>query len=233
MTARPRRGRGFTLIELLVALAAMALLAVMAWQGVDGMGRAQRATRAYSEDVQALQSALAQWGSDLDAMAPSAPINALDFDGRVLRITRQFLYVDTGLPAGLDVGAGGLRVIAWGSREIDGRRQWLRWQSALLRSRAEWELAWQQAAWWGQNPTEDLRRDEVGIAAIDEWQVFYFRSNSWTSPLSSAAGASPTAGSQAPLPDGVRLVLTLSPGQSISGRLTRDWVRSTLGPGGS
>jgi general secretion pathway protein J len=35
------------------------------------------------------------------------------------------------------------------------------------------------------------------------------------------------------LPDGVRLVLSLTPGQAVSGALTRDWVRPTLGPGGS
>ena len=32
-------------------------------------------------------------------------------------------------------------------------------------------------------------------------------------------------------PDGVRLVLTLSHGQALSGTLTRDWVRPLLGGG--
>ncbi|MDB5945160.1 MAG: methylation, partial [Ramlibacter sp.] len=31
------------------------------------------------------------------------------------------------------------------------------------------------------------------------------------------------------LPDGVRLVLTLPAGQAVSGQITRDWVRPTLG----
>ncbi|OYY90574.1 MAG: general secretion pathway protein J, partial [Polaromonas sp. 28-63-22] len=31
------------------------------------------------------------------------------------------------------------------------------------------------------------------------------------------------------LPDGIRLVLELPPGQAISGKLTLDWVRPTLG----
>jgi general secretion pathway protein J len=31
------------------------------------------------------------------------------------------------------------------------------------------------------------------------------------------------------VPDGVRLVLTLAPGQGISGVLTRDWMSPTLG----
>ncbi len=229
MSAAGRRGRGFTLVELLVALAAMALLSLMAWRGIDGMARVQTATRSFSADVQALRAGLAQWGADLDALSPSGPIVALDFDGRVLRITRQYA-LDDGL-AGQDGGA--LRVIAWGAREVDGQRRWLRWQSPTLRSRAEWTLAWQQASWWGQNPTEEMRRAELPIAAIDDWQVFYFRNNSWTSPLSSADAVVSVQTGQEPLPDAVRLVLTLTGGQAISGRLTRDWVRPTLGPGGS
>jgi general secretion pathway protein J len=35
------------------------------------------------------------------------------------------------------------------------------------------------------------------------------------------------------LPDGVRLVLTLPPGPSITGVLTRDWVRPTFSGGKS
>jgi general secretion pathway protein J len=31
------------------------------------------------------------------------------------------------------------------------------------------------------------------------------------------------------LPDGVRLVLVLPPGQAISGKLTRDWIRPNFG----
>ena len=128
------------------------------------------------------------------------------------------------------VADSGIRVVAWGSRQIDGQRKWLRWQSAAVRTRIELQLAWQQAAQWGENPTEELRRHEVAIAGLDDWQVFYFRNDSWSSPLSSAAGPGATGVTvQAPLPDGVRLVLTLSVGQALSGRLQHDWVRPTLG----
>jgi len=234
MGGRPGGNSGFTLVELLVALAAMALLSLMAWRGIDGMGRAQSATRIYSEEVQTLQAGLIQWGVDLDAMAPSAPITALDFDGKVLRITRQYLVDDLAPSAsGTTIGGGGLRVVAWSTRNVDGRNQWLRWQSPTLHTRGEWTLAWQQAAWWGQNPSEELRRGEVAIAPVDQLQVFYFRNNSWTSALSSAADGAQSPGGQQPLPDGVRLVLTLSPGQAVSGLLSRDWVRPTLGPGDS
>lgn len=229
-----RRGRGFTLVELLVALAVMAMLSLMAWRGVDAMSRAQESTRRMGADVQALQAGLIQWGVDLDAMAPSAPITALDFDGQVLRITRQVLVDEpAAADAGETDGGGGLRVVAWGTRVVDGQRQWLRWQSALLRTRAQWEDAWQQAAWWGQSPSAEMRRGEVVVVAVDQWEVFYYRNNSWTSPLSSASEGGQVAAAPQPLPDGVRLVLALSAGQSVSGSLVRDWVRPTLGPGGS
>jgi general secretion pathway protein J len=35
----------------------------------------------------------------------------------------------------------------------------------------------------------------------------------------------------AAVPDAVRLVLTLAPGQAIQGTLTRDWVRGAIGGG--
>ena len=83
---------------------------------------------------------------------------------------------------------------------------------------------------YGENPTEELRRREVAIAGLDEWQLFYFRNDSWSSPLSSAAGPSATGFTvQTPLPDGVRLVLMLSDGQVLSGRVQHDWARPTLG----
>ena len=245
MTQRPRQHRGFTLVEVLVAIGVMAVLAVMAWSGLDGMGRAQAQTRAYSDDVLALQSGLAQWGADLDAMAQVPPVGGADFDGRVLRITRYYLTDESAAqpvgavpnepaPSTATSGGGSLRVVAWGARLMDGKRQWLRWQSGPLRTRAELQLAWQQAGSWGQNPTDDLMRREVAVASLDDWQVFYYRNNAWSSPLSSAAGAAAGASSnQAPLPDGVRLVLTLSAGQAVSGKLTRDWARLTLGAGRS
>lgn len=233
MKRRISRAVGFTLVEVLVAVAIMALLAVMAWRGLDGMSRAQTRTQSYSDDVSALQAGLAQWNVDLDALTQLPPVGGLDFDGRVLRMTRQYLYDESSTGSGT-VGAaasgGSIRVIAWGAREYAGKRQWLRWQSAPLRSRTELQTAWQQAALWGQNPTEELRQHEVAVIPIDDWQVFYYRNNSWTSPLSSATGLIPgIAGGQAPLPDGVRLVLSLSGGQAVSGTLTRDWVWPALG----
>jgi general secretion pathway protein J len=72
--------------------------------------------------------------------------------------------------------------------------------------------------------------------------VFYFRGDTWTNPLS-ADGTAPAADSPAgtpatgrnlgTLPDGVRLILTLSPGQTVTGDLVRDWARPVLGGGKS
>lgn len=215
----PRARRGFTLIELLIAISLMALMTALSWRGLDGMTRAQSQMHQHADDVLALQAGLAQWGADLDAVASQPNSASIDWDGRALRILRN----GTG-------GAGeGLRVVAWSRRSIDGAGQWLRWLSPPVTTRDQLQLAWQQAAAWAQNPSDDARAREVRIAALDQWQIFYYRSNAWSNPLSSA-GTNPAA-SAANIPDGVRLVLTLSAGQAISGTITRDWVRPTLGGG--
>lgn len=223
-----RRTRGFTLIELLVALFAMAILASLSWRGIDGMMRAREITQARSDAVLALQTGLAQWTADLDAIVEFPPSPALEWNGRVLRLVRR---------SSLSPGDG-VRVVGWTRRE--GR--WLRWQSPALTTRGDLQAAWEQADLWAQNPSDAMRAQEVAIAPLAEWQVFFFRGDSWTNPLSSAGAAAnaPQArvfGSRvvaAPvLPDGVRIVLDLPAGQGISGRLQKDWIRPTVGGGKS
>ena len=214
--------RGFTLIELLVAVGLMALMATLSWRGIDGMTRAQAQMRQHSDQVLTLQAALAQWGTDLDALALQPNTTSLDWDGRALRILRR----DTATP-----GAG-LHVVAWSRRLVDGTGQWLRWQSPPVTSRGELQLAWQKAALWAQNASDEDRLREVRIAALDQWQIFYFRADAWSNPLSSAGpGADGKVLADPTVPDGVRLVLTLSPGQAISGSVTRDWLRPSVGGG--
>ena len=126
------------------------------------------------------------------------------------------------------------RVVAWAQRVIDGQGQWLRWQSPPLQSRAALDQAWQKAALWAQNPSDEDRLREVRTVPLSSWQIFYFRNNAWSNPLSSADGpdaSTPDAASAATVPDGVRLVLVLPAGQAVSGSLTRDWVRPLLGGG--
>jgi general secretion pathway protein J len=61
------------------------------------------------------------------------------------------------------------------------------------------------------------------LVPLESWQLYYFRNGSW----SPAVGAD-ALGGLTPLPDGVRLVLSLPPGPSLTGLLTRDWLRPTL-----
>lgn len=216
------RSRGFTLIELLVAIGLLALMAGLSWRGLDGMTRSEAQMRLHSDEVLALQAGLGQWGVDLDALTVQPKLPSLDWDGRALRIVRASSASD---------GAG-LTVVAWSRRSIEGQGQWLRWQSPPLKTRGELQLAWQKAAQWAQSPGDDDRQREVRIAALDQWQIFYYRSGAWSNPLSSsgAAGDTKTA-PDSTMPDAIRLVLALAPGQAISGSVTRDWLRPGVGGG--
>ncbi len=226
MTSR-RSIAGFTLVELLVALFAMAILAVMSWRGLDGMARAQALTQARSDEVLALQVGLSQWSADLDALTELQVLPAIDWNGRVLRITRR---------SSTNAGEGVI-VAAWSRRVVNGAATWLRWQSAPSTTREQLDQAWHQADIWSQNAGDEERRREVAVTPLQEWQVFFFRGGAWTNPMSSdVTGTGGTPQSPGPpgtssVPDGVRLVLILPPGQAISGTLTRDWARPTLGGG--
>jgi general secretion pathway protein J len=221
-----RVARGFTLVELLVALVAMALLAVMSWRGLDGMTRAQAQTEARADEVLTLQVGLAQWGADLDALIQLPQQPAIDWNGRVLRLTRR----------GTAAVTDGVLIVAWTRRVVNGNGTWLRWQSPQVSTRGELDEQWQKADIWSQNPGDQEKLYEVAVTPLEDWQIFYFRENAWTNPQSSAAGtASPLPpslglpGVPATVPEGVRVVLTLPPGQAITGTLTRDWVRPNVG----
>jgi general secretion pathway protein J len=226
-----RKAGGFTLVELLVALFVMALLAVLSWRGLDGMARAQSQTEARADETLTLQVGLAQWGADLDAMVQLPQASAIEWNGRVLRLTRRSTAAAT----------DGVLVVGWTRRVVNGVGTWLRWQSPLAVTRGELDAAWQQADVWSQSPGVEQMRREVAVVPLQEWQIFFYRENAWTNPLSSdiqggqpvlPPGGTPPARTLTPvIPDGVRLVLTLPPGPSITGTLTRDWVRPTLGGG--
>ena len=225
---RRHRLVGFTLVELLVALFAMALLAVLSWRGLDGMARAQEQTRARADEIHSLQSGLAQWTADLDALVQQPQIDAIDWNGRVFRLTRS--------SAGAVIE--GIVVVGWSRRVVGGTSRWMRWQSPPLTTRGQVDDAWQQADAWARDQAAGAGTD-VSVTGLVDWQVFFYRSDAWTNPLSSditqqgtppAQGGTPQPGTQvAQVPDGVRIVLNLAPGQAISGDLTRDWVRPTVG----
>lgn len=232
-----RRARGFTLVELLVALFVLALLAALSWRGLDGMMKSRQQTEAHSDQVLALQTGLAQWTADLDAITTFPPTPGLQWNGRVLRLTRHSSQAP----------GDGIRVVGWALR--DG--QWRRWESNPVTTRGELDAAWNEADRWAQAPSDAMRQHEVAITPLADWQVFYFRENAWTNPQSTDAGSAsaltgsgvngstpppivataaagtPSAGT---LPDGVRLILQIPPGQALSGQLLRDWMRPTLTP---
>ena len=233
------RSRGFTLIELLVALAILALMALVSGRGLDAMTRAHSHIQERGDALLTLQAGLAQWAADLDAQVSLAPSPALDWDGRTLRITRY----STQTPG------EGLLLVAWTLRTINGTSQWLRWQSPPLTTRAALQAARTQATQWAQNPGDVQRQFEVAITPVEQWSVLIYRNGVWSAaatadsdtgatpanaaPPSGGAAPAPASGASAPTPaplDAVRLVLTLPPGAAISGTLTRDWMRGTLGP---
>ena len=235
----PGRIRGFTLIELLVALAAMAVMAGLSWRGLDGMVRAQSQIEQRADAVLTLQAGLTQWSADLDALMQLPRTKTLDWDGRGLRLVRRSTVLS----------GDGLVVVAWARRNVDGTDQWLRWQSPPQFSRGELQIAWGRAAQWAQNPGTADKKEEVRITPLAQWQIYYFRGNAWTNPLSSdntsapadlgpgnnanvpggrVQRAPPPENADLALPDGVRLVLTLPAGQAINGLVTHDWVRPAL-----
>ncbi|HEX5286119.1 MAG TPA: prepilin-type N-terminal cleavage/methylation domain-containing protein [Polaromonas sp.] len=239
MAAPLRTERGFTLIELLVALTVMALLALLSWRGIDGMVRVQADMRERMDGVVGLQIGLTQWSTDLDAVVETGQVSGVDYDGRVLRLTRR----------DATVADSPVRVVGWARRVIDGqhgsRGSWARWQSPPLRTKAELQEAWTRVQLWAQNASDVEKRREVAVLGLEQWQVFYYRNNAWSNPLSTASAANtntptdaaastaPTRSILAPLPDGIRLVLTLSPGQALTNVLTKDWIRPVLGGGKS
>lgn len=227
------RVRGFTLIELLVALAVMAMLALLSWRSLDSMNRAQTFTQSRADQVLRLQAALGQWRADLDALVDTGEVDALSFDGKVLRLTRR------------DSSEGGsqspgLRVVAWTQMAAPlgetAAPQWQRWQSPPLRQRNELARAWTRAQQWGlgekQGEGADPRDTSLALVPIEQWQLSYHRGSTWGNPLSSVGNET---GLQQPrestTPNGVRLTLSISPGQGLSGPLTFEWVKPTLTAG--
>ena len=94
-------------------------------------------------------------------LAESPQFSSLDWDGRVLRMTRRG-----------SAGAGdGLRIVAW-TRRTDSGGFWLRWQSPPLTTVSDWQTYWSQAERWAQNPGDEEKKREVSIVALDEWQLF-------------------------------------------------------------
>jgi general secretion pathway protein J len=218
--------KGFTLIELLVAVSIMSLMTMMAWRALGGMQQATTLMRDLTDNVLTLEAGLSQWGADLDAIIELPETTPIEWDGRSMRITRQH---------SADPGEGVI-VVSWTRSSRDGKTLWLRWQSDPLRSRQEWRTAWDAAGLWAQSPTEAARQREIALFAITQWQIYYFRGGAWSNPLSSSGATAPVTStpganlsstSIATVPDGVRLMLTVTAPHPLAGNLVRDWARAT------
>jgi len=208
-TPLSRRTRGLTLIEVLVALALWGLLTALMTQGLDGVVRSQQQQGTRDEQQAKLQNSLSQWQADLNQMDTALPpAISLDWNGRVLRLVRHSPYPS---PGHRQVGA-------WGVRE--GR--WVRWQSPPIVQRSELDGAWQSAldAFVLSASDDGAGRAQSDWLAVESWQVYYFRNDSWTNALSST-------GAGAVRPDGIRLELDLTAQGSWQGKLRSDWVRPT------
>lgn len=215
--AMRKPAHGFTLIELLVAVTILSVLAAMAWRALDNMYQGSTQARTHTNAVLTVDAGLAQWTVDLESMQELPHTTAIDWNGRALRITRRHAT---------DPNEGVL-VVAWSRDERDGAQQWLRWQSAPVRTREAWAGAWRSAEQWVLNQNAADKARETVIAPLSDWQIYYFRGGAWSNALSSAGTPGAPAVSDVTVPDGVRLVLTLPPPHPLAGTLTRDWARAS------
>ncbi len=247
MTIPRRRHLGLTLVELLAALAVLALLSALSLRALDLHLRTTEATHTRQAQLAVLQTALAQWQTDLDAMELNAGVQTLDWDGRSLRITRR---IDT-------ADGSALQVVSW-SRQLaptaavgadpvlaGATHHWWRWASPPLRDRSAWFAAWQQAStpplrWPDGAPSPQAQSAASGVStaqaatvliALPDWQLRYFRDGAWVNPLSAADSAErPSSGLTAPVPEGIELRLTLPAGHPLAGDVLHQWLRPDLTP---
>lgn len=203
---------GLTLLEFLVAISLLALMGALSWRGLDAMLLTQSRLGLRAEEVHILRASLTQWETDLDALASQPGQRSLSWDGRSLRMIRH----------ANEESIDGLRVVAWYLSPRHSGGEWVRWQSEVVQTRAALSIAWEAAAQLGKRDTGTKNPQELTLMPLDRWQLYYYRGNSWSNPLSSSGSENNSAQS---VPEGIRLMLTLASGQSITGVITRDWLR--------
>lgn len=227
---------GFTLIEVLVVIGIMALMTLITWRGIDSMTRTQGQLQSRANDTRTLQTGLAQWQADLDQLAHLPGTPSWNWDGQVLRLTRQGPIT---LASRTD-SQSSVMVVAWTWRRDPNQPNsgnWQRWQSPPLTQRQAWQSAWKLAQQWGQAAENNTQTGQVEIHPLSGWHLFVHLGGNWANPLSndtvtpgnpSEASTPKTNVLQGTVPDGVRLVLQLPPGPVGSGTLIMDWIRPTM-----
>lgn len=244
--------RGFTLIELLVALGIMALMAGLSWRGLDAMARAQTHIQQRGDALLTLQAGLTQWAADLDAQVQLPQTPALDWDGRVLRILRhstlapgdgllvvawthrtingmgQWLrWQSPPLTTRGALQAAQARASQWGQNPGDEERRY----EVSIAAVEQWRVLYFRNGAWSAAAAADSVAPPAP-AAPSAPVATPPPGASTASGTGSGTGVAPVAAAPTPPPiDAVRLVLTLPPGEALSGNLTRDWMRATLAPG--
>ena len=157
----------------------------------------------------------------------AAPLNssstpkvmAIDWDGRVLRVVRRS---STPKAQGLD---GGLNVVGWTMRD----NAWVRWQSPDLLKTADLIKAWNEVSLWAQNSSSESKQYETILFSSSGWQIYYFRDNAWSNPLSSSGAqvnSSNNPSALSAIPDGIRIEVQLP--ERLGGAIVKDWVRPSF-----
>jgi general secretion pathway protein J len=172
----------------------------MAWQGIDGIARARSTSEGHVDRTLRLNSVIAQWEQDLEALHDTRLVPALRFDGSSLRLTRR--------------SERGVLVVVWSLRETG----WLRWTSPPASTASALQDHWLQALQLQAGDAGQLR----AVEGVSRWQLYYYRGNAWTNAQSSADAAGTETQVRELLPAGVRLVLSFAPGSGFDGALTRD-----------
>jgi general secretion pathway protein J len=202
--------RGFTLVEVLVAMVIMAIMALMAWQGVDGIARTKAASQQRLETTLRLNTVIAQWDQDLASIQDTGALpNALSCNGASLRLTRHT--------------PDGVQLVTWTLRPVENNTSVLeRWAGPAGTTRGDLSESWLRSQQLQGNEPASLRT----LTGLSGWQVYFYRDNAWTNCQSSGNVVPAANGASGPsrtkLPDGVRVVLSFSPGSGTNGDLIRD-----------
>lgn len=193
------RHAGLTLVEVLVALLVMSLMAVMSRLVVDTMLRSQRVSDERGSSLNSLQIGLAQWTRDLDHLSTTPYVNALQWDGQVLRLLRRSSSEES------------LVVVAWSGRG----GHWQRWQSPPLSDRSALLRTWTLA----QNPekADPAELNRARLLPLAQWQLQFWTQGQWRdAPLQDDRLVD--------LPEGLRLQLR---GLDGAGPWRLDWFRAS------